>query len=133
MGWFWRTMNVLQSRRFVANVHNAKKNFMMKKTVFKSIDLTCIFQQEDEQFSHKCFNGVISKAKGGFRFEEAVRRGNAKRNPKLFDGRFCSLVHMQNGRYKIHMKSIDASGDFNRQELAFKVYSELLNAFNHID
>lgn len=132
MGWFWRTMNVLQSRRFVANVHNSKF-FFMKKTVFKSIDLTCIFQQEDEQLSHKCFNGVISKAKGGFRFEEAVRRGYAKRNPKLFDGRFCSLVHMQNGRYKIHMKSIDASGDFNRQELAFKVYSELLNAFNHID
>lgn len=40
---------------------------------------------------------------------------------------------MQNGKYQIHMKTINASGITNRQYLAFKVYSELLNAFNIID
>ena len=34
---------------------------------------------------------------------------------------------------EIDMKTIDASGELDRQELAFKVYSELLNAFNIID
>ena len=55
------------------------------------------------------------------------------RNPKLYDGNYISLVHMANGRYQCHMRTINASGNFDRQELAFKVYSELLTAFNIID
>ena len=105
----------------------------MQKKTYKSINLACTLQQDDEITTDKCLNGVISKTEGGFRFEEAVRKGRPKRNPKLFDGKFCSLVHMANGKYQIHMKTINASGEFDRQELAFRVYSELLNAFNIID
>lgn len=105
----------------------------MKKKTYTAIDLTCALQHDEDITTDKCLNGVISKTSDGFRFEEAVRHGSPKRNPKLFDGRFCSLVHMANGRYQIHMKTIDASGITNRNDLAFKVYSELLNAFNIID
>jgi len=105
----------------------------MQKKTYKSITLACTLQQDYEITSDKCLNGVISKTDDGFRFEEAVRKGRPKRNPKLFDGRFCSLVHMQNGRYQIHMKTIEASTKLDRQQLAFEVYSELLNAFNIID
>ena len=105
----------------------------MKKTTYTAIELSCILQQDSEISSDKCLTGVISPTEKGFRFEEAVRKGRPKRNPKLFDGTFCSLVHMQNGKYQIHMKTIDASGITDRQDLAFKVYSELLNAFNIID
>lgn len=105
---------------------------MLKKN-YSNINLSCTLQQDNEITTEKCFNGVISKTDDGFRFEEAVRKGRPKRNPKLFDGKFCSLVHMANGKYQIHMKTIDASGITDRQDLAFKVYSELLNAFNIID
>ena len=105
----------------------------MQKKTYTSTNLSCTLQQDTEITIDKCFNGVISKTDDGFRFEEAVRKGRTKRNPKLFDGKFCSLVHMANGKYQIHMKTIDASGITDRQDLAFKVYSELLNAFNIID
>lgn len=115
----------------------------MNRKQYKNTSLTCIFQNANpfENQTHSTLNsqpstvlsGVISRSDKGFRFEEAVRKGRPKRNPKLFDGKFCSLVHMANGKYQIHMKTIDASGITDRQDLAFKVYSELLNAFNIID
>ena len=40
---------------------------------------------------------------------------------------------MQNGKYQIHMKTINASAIADRNEFAFRVYSELLNAFSIID
>lgn len=105
----------------------------MQKKIYKAIDLACTLQPETEFTTNKCLSGVMSMTEQGFRFEEAVRKGSPKRNLKLFDGKYCSLVHMQNGRYQIHMKTIDASSIKDRGELAFKVYSELLNAFNIID
>lgn len=110
----------------------------MKKT-YPNVTLDCTFQTPDNSQPSlpieegQCLNGVISKITGGFRFEEAVKSRRPKRNPKLFDGNYCSLVHMQNGKYQIHMKTINASDITNCQYLAFKVYSELLNAFNIID
>lgn len=62
-----------------------------------------------------------------------MRKGRPPRNPKLFDGKYCSLVHMQNGKYQIHMKTINASAVENRNVLAFEVYGELLKAFSVID
>lgn len=110
----------------------------MKKT-YPNVTLDCTFQTPlNTQPSAlpleegQCLNGVISKTHEGFRFEEAAKSHRPKRNPKLFDGCYCSLVHMQNGRYQIHMKTINASGITDHQNLAFKVYTELLNAFNII-
>jgi hypothetical protein len=40
---------------------------------------------------------------------------------------------MQNGKYQIHMKTINASAISDRRELAFNVYTELLTAFDVID
>jgi len=105
----------------------------MKKKTYSSVNLSCSFQQVEELDNDQCLNGVFSKTDAGFKFEEAIKQPRPKRNPKLFDGNYCSLVHMQNGKYQIHMKTINASGITDRQDLAFKVYSELLNAFSVID
>lgn len=107
----------------------------MNRKQYENINLTCVLQQAEELSSESCPTGVMSiNAKdGSFRFEEAVRKGRAPRNPKLFDGKYCSLVHMQNGRYQVHMKTITASGTLDRNALAFAVYSELLTALNIID
>ena len=75
-------------------------------------------------------NGVMSKTRDGFLFEQAIRKGGCKRNPKLFEGDYCSLVHQRDGKYKIHMKTIDASTITNSQSFAFSLYCELLNALS---
>lgn len=101
----------------------------MQKKIYTATTLTCTLQQDPEINPDKCLTGVISRLTDGFLFEETVRKGRHRRNPKLFEGKFVSLVHMQNGRYQVHMRTIDASNAKNRNELAFNVYSELLNAF----
>ena len=81
----------------------------MFKRTYKNINLSCIMQQDSENSKEKCLNGVMSKTRDGFLFEQAIRKGGCKRNPKLFEGDYCSLVHQRDGKYKIHMKTIDAS------------------------
>ena len=105
----------------------------MQKKTYNDVQLNCVFQQVSELTDSVCLTGVISRNEGGFRFEEEIKKGRCPRNPKLFDGQYCSLVHMQNGKYQIHMKTINASAITDRNQLAFNVYSELLTAFSIID
>ena len=105
----------------------------MNKKTYSSINLSCTRQQDNEITSEKCLVGIISKTSNGFLFEESVRKDRPPRNPKLFDGNYCSLVHMPNGKYQIHMKTINASAISDPNDFAFKVYSELLSAFKVIE
>lgn len=99
----------------------------MEKKTFVNTTLACTFQQEEIK-ENECLKGVISKANDGFKFEEAVKQKRHRLNPKLFDGKYCSLVHMQNGRYQIHMRTIDATTIIKPEEFASKVYKELVKA-----
>jgi len=108
----------------------------MIKNTNLCIDLKTIMQEDAQLAEGQTYRGVLTRdSDDHFLFEEEAKTTGHrdKRNPKLFDGKFCSLVHMQNGRYQIHMKTIDASGALDRKDLAFKVYTELLNAFEIID
>lgn len=103
----------------------------MKKIDYNNVDLTCSFQQQAmEMGDDMCLHGVMSRQDGKFVFEEAVKRNGDRRNPKIFEGQYCSLVHMRNNKYQIHMKTIDATKVEDASKLAFGVYSELLQAFN---
>lgn len=108
----------------------------MNKSTNLCVDLKTILQEDTLLAEGHCYHGVLTRdGEDHYLFEEEARHSDSrnKRNPKLFDGKYVSLVHMQNGKYQIHMRTIDASVREDRQELAFKVYSELLNAFNIID
>lgn len=105
----------------------------MQKKTYNGIQLDCVFQHVTDLPESACLPGMISRHEDGFRFEESCARKACTRNPKLFDGQYCSLVHMQNGKYQIHMKTINASSITDRNQLAFNVYSELLSAFSIID
>lgn len=108
----------------------------MKKNTNLCVDLKTILQDDVLLAEGQTYRGVLTRdAEDHFLFEEEAKTSGhrPKRNPKLFDGKFVSLVHMQNGRYQVHMRTIDASGCLDRKELAFKVYNELLNAFTIID
>ena len=78
----------------------------MNKITFSNTTLTCTFQKSDELLESQCLIGVFSKTPKGFRFEEAIRKSRPPRNPKLYDGKFISMVKMQNGRYQLHLKTM---------------------------
>ena len=105
----------------------------MQKKTYNDIQLNCVFQHVTDLPESACLPGMISRHKYGFLFEESCHHRSCPRNPKLFDGQYCSLVHMQNGKYQIHMKTINASSITDRNQLAFNVYSELLTVFSIID
>lgn len=108
----------------------------MNRNTNLCVDLKTKMQEDILLTVGKCYRGVLTRdAEEHYLFEEEVHISGhrPKRNPKLFDGEFCSLVHMQNGKYQIHMKTIDASAITDRIILAGKVYDELLNALKIID
>ena len=106
----------------------------MQKNVNLCVDLKTVIQSDAHLAEGQPYNGLLTRdGEDHYIFEESCRRHRCPRNPKLFDGQYCSLVHMQNGKYQIHMKTINASAIEDRNQLAFNVYSELLTAFKIID
>jgi len=106
----------------------------MVKNTNLCVDLKTVMQQDVILKKGVPYNGVLSRnSDDHYLFEEAVRSTRPKRNPKLFDGEFCSLVHMQNGKYQIHMKTISASDVTDINEFTSRICNELINAFNIID
>ena len=106
----------------------------MKKNVNLCVDLKTVMQNDALPVEGQCYTGVLTRdGEEHFVFEESCRKHRCPRNPKLFDGQYCSLVHMQNGKYQIHMKTINASSITDRNQFAVNVYSELLTAFSIID
>lgn len=109
----------------------------MKKNFNPCIDLKTIMQEDALLTQGQCYRGVLSRtSEDQYLFEEETHKPvdrHGRRNPKLFDGHYVSLVHMQNGKYQVHMRTIDASSSLDRRDLAFQVYSELLTAFEIID
>lgn len=109
----------------------------MQKNTNLCVDLKTIMQEDALLTEGQCYRGVLTRdGEDHYLFEEEARTAadrSDRRNPKLFDGHYVSLVHMQNGRYQVHMRTIDASTCRDRKELAFRVYNELLEAFNIID
>ena len=103
----------------------------MYKKIYDQTQLACLLQENTVMNPSKCLTGVLSQTPNGFCFEEAIRKGRAPRNPKLFDGKYISMVRMQNGRYQIHFKTMDQPID--REHFAFGVYCEVAHALQVID
>lgn len=103
----------------------------MNKKTYTSTNLSCTLQQDTEITNDKCHVGIISKTSDGFRFEEAIRKGRPPRNPKLYDGKYVSMVRMQNGKFQMHLKTLDENLD--REKFAFGVYSEITSALKIIE
>jgi len=104
----------------------------MKKVNYQQVDLTCMFQQVSDIKKDQCLIGVISRKTGGqFKFEETIRKGRKPRNPKLFDGNLISMVRMSNGKYQFHMKTLP--NEFDRNQLPFAVYSEVVEALKILE
>ena len=104
----------------------------MTKKNYSNVNLACSFQQVEELSENQCLNGVFSKTTEGFRFEEAAKGHRDKRNPKLFDGNYISMVKMQNGRYHFHLKTFDIS-IIDRPKVAMGICDEIVTALQIAD
>ena len=105
----------------------------MNKKSYQNVELMLHLQQHELEGWHS-YRGVFTlTGENKFLFEEAAhRQQSVVRNPKLFVGEYISLVHMQNGRYQVHCRTIMPQPELDMDNLAFKVYSELLTALRQI-
>lgn len=103
----------------------------MVKNTNLCVDLKTVMQNDALLAEGKCYNGILTRdTEDHFRFEESIRQVRPARNPKLYDGKYVSLVRMQNGKYQMHLKTLDEQTD--PQCFAFGVYSEIINALKII-
>lgn len=106
----------------------------MYKQTINNISLQLVMQQPqvviNPSMSHA---GVLSKDGDGFRFEEAVKQKRPRRNPKLYEGDYVSLVHRSDGKYACTLKHIATPDeDFDHHNVAFRIYLELIDALQII-
>lgn len=108
----------------------------MYKQTINNTSLQLVMQQPDvvvnPSMSHA---GVLSKADGGFRFEEAVKIKRPRRNPKLYEGQYVSLVHRSDDKYACTLKYINSKEkdeSFDHHDVAFRIYLELIDALQII-
>lgn len=104
----------------------------MNRKTYSGINLNCVLQHETEISETQCLTGIISRTDGGFRFEEEIKKGRPPRNPKLYDGRYISLVRMVNGRYQMHAKTMNLEKDFDPAAIAGGFYQDVINALSFI-
>ncbi len=107
----------------------------MKKKIIKNTTLTVVLQNTVEFSENQCLVGVFSldTTKKEALFEEEIRKGRAPRNPKLYDGKFISLVRMQNGKYQCHLKTFNPCSSGDAKALATEIYHEMINAFQRFE
>ncbi|MGM9704103.1 MAG: hypothetical protein ACI3YZ_11255 [Prevotella sp.] len=105
----------------------------MTNITILNTNISCILQQDNEIGLNKCYAGIFSKSGNALKFEEAIRKGRAPRNPKLFDGKYITLVRKTNGKYQIHAKTLHLENGFNPAAIALGYYQEVSNALKFVN
>lgn len=107
----------------------------MYKQTINNISLQLVMQQPtviNQPMSHA---GVLSKNQDGYKFEEAVKLKRPRRNPKLYEGNYVSLVHRSDNKYACTLKYIQPKNgeqEFDHHDVAFRIYMELIDALQII-
>ena len=63
-----------------------------------------------------------------FTFVEAVRQKGAKRNPRVFAGKYITITRRDDGTLRPNFKPMKVGADFNLERFALGVYNELCMA-----
>ena len=105
----------------------------MYKQIINNISLQLVMQHPEVTNQPMSRTGVLSRDHEGFRFEESVKQKRPRRNPKLYEGDFVSLVHRSDGKYACSLKCINTpKKGFDHHDVAFKIYLELIDALQII-
>lgn len=105
----------------------------MMKIFIPQADLYLHMQEDTEIASGKLHSGIISTQEDGrYLFEETSPQTTHPRNPKLYDGKYVTLVRKRNGRYQPHLKTLVVDDAFEPHTFAHQVYNELINALSYV-
>ena len=105
----------------------------MFKKIFSNVSLQVVMQEPEVVNQPMCLAGVLSKNGDECRFEQSVKQKRPRRNPKLYEGQYVSLVHRSDGKYACTLKYIrDQEKDFDHNTVAFRIYLELIDALQII-
>ena len=120
------------SRRNGADAIWLGSQYYMIKNTNLCVDLKTVMQKDALLVEGHCYNGILCRdSENHFRFEEAIRKGHAPLNPKIFDGKRISMVRKSNGKYQIHMKAMGEKLD--REKFALEIYGEVVSALKIIE
>lgn len=105
----------------------------MYKINIKNASLQLVMQQPQVTDQPMCLAGVLSKNQNEFRFEQSVKQKRPRRNPKLYEGQYVSLVHRSDNKYACTLKCITPKTEgFDHHNVAFRIYLELIDALQII-
>lgn len=105
----------------------------MQKIIITQANLSLHMQETSEINDGKLHKGIISTQEDGeYLFEETAPDTVHPRNPKLYDGKYVTLVRMRNGRYQPHLKTLVVDEGFEAHDFAHQVYTELVNALTYV-
>ena len=105
----------------------------MYKQTINNISLQLVMQKFEVFNQNMCLPGVLSKNPDGYKFEQAKKQKRPRRNPKLYEGDYVSLVHRSDGKYACTLKYIrDQEKNFDHHTVAFRIYLELIDALQII-
>lgn len=105
----------------------------MTKNTNLCVDLKTVLQNDAQVAEGKCYNGTLSRTDDEhYLFEESVTTSRQRRNPKVFDGQYLSMVHKPDGQYQYHFKSMPDLTRIDRDTLALGIYKEVVTALSII-
>lgn len=116
----------------------------MNKKVYQNINLTCVFQNTNPNFTNEVINsvksgspvvvsGMLSPTDGGVLFQETLPRKRDIRNSRLYEGTLVNVVRRKDGLYYPFLKAFNPKEIEDKNEFAFRIYSEINEALNTID
>lgn len=121
----------------------------MNKKVYQNINLTCVFQNTNPGFmqanggnasgaqgnnSTTIISGMLSPSKdGGVFFQETLPRKRDIRNNRLYEGKFVNVVRRKDGLYYPFLKAFKPEDIADKNDFAFRIYTEINEALNTID
>lgn len=124
----------------------------MNKKVYQNINLTCVFQNTNPNFGNNGVNqqgslnpnpsslnpqvisGMLSPiANGDVLFQETLPRKRVIRNSRLYEGQYVNVVRRKDGLYYPFLKAFNPKEIADKNDFAFRIYTEINEALNTID
>lgn len=115
----------------------------MNKKVYQNINLTCVFQNTNPNFGAQVnstanqqpvvVSGMLSSTDGGVLFQETLPRKRDIRNSRLYEGTLVNVVRRKDGLYYPFLKAFNPKEIADKNDFAFRIYSEINEALNSID
>lgn len=106
----------------------------MNKKEYREVTLVVISNEENSIVKNPVISGILSRHGKKFQFQEATGRRRSAARPRIYEGRYVSLVCHENGNYQLYLKKIVlGSHAINPDALIREIDLEIKQAINSIN